>query len=44
MHKLKLDWRIGELERRTLYEYVRTVGSEFERLGLGSFDLSQVAF
>jgi hypothetical protein len=44
MHKLKLDWRIGELERRTLYEYVRTVGSEFERLGLGSFNLSQVAF
>jgi choline dehydrogenase-like flavoprotein len=42
MRKLKLDWRIGELERRTLYEYIRTVASEFERLGLGSFDLSQV--
>jgi len=44
MRKLKLDWRIGELERRTLYEYIRTVASEFERLGLGSFDLGQVAF
>jgi len=43
MRKLKLDWRIGELERRTLCEYIRTVASEFERLGLGSFDLSQVA-
>jgi choline dehydrogenase-like flavoprotein len=44
VRKLKLDWRIGELERRTLYEYIRTVASEFERLGLGSFDLRQVAF
>ncbi|HXN22767.1 MAG TPA: GMC family oxidoreductase [Candidatus Dormibacteraeota bacterium] len=44
MRKLKLDWRIGELERRTLCEYIRTVASEFERLALGSFDLSQVAF
>jgi choline dehydrogenase-like flavoprotein len=44
MRRLKLDWRIGELERRTLCEYIRTVASEFERLGLGSFDLSQVAF
>jgi choline dehydrogenase-like flavoprotein len=44
MRKLKLDWRLGELERRTLCEYIRTVASEFERLGLGSFDLSQIAF
>jgi choline dehydrogenase-like flavoprotein len=44
MRKLKLHWRIGELERRTLCEYIRTVASEFERLGLGSFDLKQVAF
>src|SRR5216684_507379 len=44
MRRLKLDWRIGELERRTLCEYIRTITSEFARLGLGSFDLSQVAF
>lgn len=44
MRRTKLDWRVGELERRTLWEYIRTVASEFERLGLGSFDLSQVAF
>jgi len=38
---------IGESENlsgRTLCEYIRTVASEFERLGLGSFDLSQVAY
>jgi len=44
MRRVKLDWRIGELERRTLCEYIRTVASEFERLGLGSFDLCQVGF
>ena len=44
MRKTKLDWRVGELERRTLREYIRAVASEFERLGLGSFDLTQVAF
>jgi choline dehydrogenase-like flavoprotein len=43
MRRLRLDWRIGELERRTLCEYIRTVAGEFERLGLGTFDLSQVA-
>lgn len=44
MRRIKLDWRVGELERRTLCEYIRTVASEFERLGLGKFDLNQVAF
>ena len=44
MRRLKLDWRIGDLERRTLYEYIRTIANEFERLGLGTFDLSQAAF
>jgi choline dehydrogenase-like flavoprotein len=43
MRRVKLDWRIGELERNTLCEYIRIVASEFERLGLGSFDLSQAA-
>jgi choline dehydrogenase-like flavoprotein len=44
MPRVKLDWRLGELERRTLSEFVRMLASEFERLGLGSFDLKQVAF
>ena len=44
MRKTRLDWRVGELERRTLWEFVRTIAGEFERLGMGSFDLSQVAF
>jgi len=43
MRRLKLDWRIGELERRTLCEYISTIASEFARLGLGSFDMSQAA-
>lgn len=44
MCKVKLDWRIGELERRTLFEYIGTIACEFNRMRLGSFDLSQVAF
>jgi choline dehydrogenase-like flavoprotein len=42
MRKVKLDWRMGELERRTLYEYIKVIASEFERLRLGSFDMGQV--
>ena len=44
MPRVKLDWRLGELERRTLSEFVKTFASEFERLGLGSFDLEQIGF
>jgi choline dehydrogenase-like flavoprotein len=43
MRRTKIDWRIGELERRTASEYARTVGSEFARLGLGTYDLKQAA-
>jgi len=43
MPQVRLDWRLGELERRTASQYIRTLVSEFERLGLGSFDLNQVA-
>jgi choline dehydrogenase-like flavoprotein len=43
MPRVKLDWRLGELERRTLAEFVKILASEFERLGLGSFDLKQAA-
>jgi len=44
VRKAKLDWRVGDLERRTLWEFIRTVAGEFEALRLGSFDLTQVAF
>ena len=43
MRQVKLDWRLGELERRTASEYIRTIAGEFERLGLGTYDLRQVA-
>ena len=44
MPQVKLDWRLGELERRTLSEFVRCLAKEFERLGLGSFELEQIEF
>jgi choline dehydrogenase-like flavoprotein len=40
MRRVKLDWRLGELERRTASEYANVVTSEFERLGLGTYDLA----
>jgi choline dehydrogenase-like flavoprotein len=43
IRRARIDWRIGELERRTALEYARTVASEFARLGIGSYDLKQVA-
>jgi choline dehydrogenase-like flavoprotein len=43
MFRVRLDWRLGELERRTLAEFIRALAGEFQRLGLGSFDLEQVA-
>lgn len=43
MRRVRLDWRLGELERRTLSAYIRVMVGEFERLGLGTFDLGQVA-
>jgi choline dehydrogenase-like flavoprotein len=44
MPRVKLDWRLGELERRTLSEFLRILATEFERIGLGSFDLKQAEF
>jgi len=41
MRKVVLDWRLGDLERKTLFEYIRIVAGEFKRIGLGSFDLKQ---
>ena len=44
MRRARIDWRPGELERRTASEYVRTVASELQRLGIGTYDLRQAAF
>jgi choline dehydrogenase-like flavoprotein len=44
MPRVALDWRLGELERKTLLEFVSILASEFERLGLGEFDRKQVEF
>ena len=44
MPRVRLDWRLGELERRTLSEFVRMLADEFERLGLGDFDRRQIDF
>jgi choline dehydrogenase-like flavoprotein len=43
MRRTKIDWRVGELERRTASEYIRTIASEFRRLEVGSYDLKQAA-
>jgi choline dehydrogenase-like flavoprotein len=43
MRRVTLDWRLGDLERSTLFAYIRVIASEFERLGLGTFDLRQVS-
>jgi choline dehydrogenase-like flavoprotein len=43
MRRCRIDWRPGELERRTASEYIRTIASEFSRLGVGSYDLKQAA-
>jgi choline dehydrogenase-like flavoprotein len=44
MPRVVLDWRLGELERKTLVEFVSILASEFERLRLGEFDRKQVEF
>jgi choline dehydrogenase-like flavoprotein len=38
--RARLDWRVGELERRTLLEFARLLAREFERLGLGQVRLA----
>ncbi|MEQ8968702.1 MAG: GMC family oxidoreductase [Azospirillaceae bacterium] len=35
MPRARLDWRLGELDRRTFRVFAETVGAEFARLGLG---------
>lgn len=41
MRRVKLDWRLGEIERRTISEFIITLANEFERLGLGYLDRAQ---
>ena len=43
MPRVRLDWRLGELERRTLSEFAKILANEFERLELGSFDRGQIS-
>jgi choline dehydrogenase-like flavoprotein len=40
MPRARLDWRITDLERRTLVGFARSVADEFSRLGLGSIRLA----
>jgi choline dehydrogenase-like flavoprotein len=42
MPRARLDWRVGELELRTLSGFARSLAAEFERLGLGRFRLADV--
>jgi choline dehydrogenase-like flavoprotein len=42
MPRARLDWRMGELELRTLTGFARSVATEFERVGLGRFRLVDV--
>lgn len=41
MPRVHLDWRLGELERRTILEANRTVGEELGRLGLGRLQIDE---
>jgi choline dehydrogenase-like flavoprotein len=40
MARARLDWRVGELERRTLTGFAQRMAGEFERLGLGKIRLA----
>lgn len=40
MPRVKLDWRIGELERNTILEFANITCEAFERLGLGTLSTS----
>jgi choline dehydrogenase-like flavoprotein len=40
MPRARLDWRITELEQRTLTEFASQVADEFQRLGLGKIRLA----
>jgi choline dehydrogenase-like flavoprotein len=40
MPRARLQWRVGDLEKRTLIGFARTVASELERLSLGNVHLA----
>lgn len=41
MPRLRLDWRLSELEYQTLTGFARKVAQEFQRLGLGQVELAR---
>jgi choline dehydrogenase-like flavoprotein len=41
MARARLDWRVTELERRTLTGFAQRIAAEFQRLGLGKVRLSE---
>jgi choline dehydrogenase-like flavoprotein len=40
MARARLDWRVTDLERRTLTGFAQSIATEFERLGLGRIRLA----
>lgn len=40
--RAELDWRLTDLDRRTLIVFAETVAAEFRRLGLGEIDLASM--
>jgi choline dehydrogenase-like flavoprotein len=40
MARARLDWRVTDLERRTLTGFAQRIATEFERLGLGKIRLA----
>ncbi len=40
--RAKLDWRLTDLDRRTLIVFAETVAEEFRRLGLGEIDVASI--
>src|SRR5690606_32533356 len=41
LNEARLDWRIGDLEKRTLVRMLSLIKQEFEAFGVGSVDLQQ---
>jgi choline dehydrogenase-like flavoprotein len=41
MPRARLDWRVTDLERRTLTGFAQLIATQFERLGLGKISLGE---
>ena len=41
--KVKIDWKLGDLDARTIEVFVKMVDKEFRRLGLAEVDLDSLA-